>query len=873
MKITTILSALAAATLVSAGGKVHTVASGREHVPNGYIVEFDPHANHNDFQNSLKHHKIDYKVRSQYSIFNGAAITVNSEHQAEDLAKIAGVKNVWPIVLYTVPKVTQHKKSDKEPLSDHKMTGVDVLHDKYKLTGKGIKVGVIDTGIDYNHPAFAGKGQDKGCFARYGKNCRVTHGWDFVGDHYDGKTTPKSDSDPMDCYGHGTHVAGIIGGNALHIKSPAQGPAPPTAWVGVAPEVTFGAYRVFGCDGVTGSDIIMQAMELAFNDGMDIINMSLGGGSAYKTNPEAILADKLIVKGMALAAAAGNDGSAGVWMVSDAGLGDLSSSVASFDNAFQLLSSFSFAGVKHPYSPSIAYGKPIAIPAYGLQPIFEADGSLSDGCDPARYAGLDVSQKVVLVLGDVTRCKSGGRGAVAVGAKAAGMVVQTTPYGIASLGGTAGFPMAAIEFKAGNDLLAGWKKDAKQAVTWNAAAENFQVEGGGFPSSFSSFGLDGDLRSKPDIGAPGGAILSTYPLAKGSYAVLSGTSMATPYIAGSHALYMQAKHAKPHGDVIRKVFKNTATLSKDINSKSITSAAKQGSGLVNVLAAVLTTSSISPDHIDLLDTNHFQKTVKIQIKNDGKHSETYSFSHIPAGALVSYGGNNTYPFATPVVEDDYASVSFSQNKVKIPGGKSAKITLHFNEPKKGDAKNWPIYSGYVVATPATKGAFPVHVPYTGLKGDVSKIPIVDVEDHWPAFTHTNDDGSIVEYPKFDVLDFTKDTTPLLEVTAKLGSHTPNFTIRVFKGETFVGYVYGEGSGAAVGPVGRNKLVTSSGTNDVYSYPWAGRVVASAKDALNPTLLPSDTYRIEVASQYKFTEDVYPKNYEIFNLKTVTIKTA
>jgi len=267
MKITAILSVIAAATLVSAG-KLHPINAGREHVPNGFIIEYEEHANHGDFQNSLKSHKVDYKVRSEYGIFNGAAITVNSEHGGNDLAKMPGVKNVWPIVLHSIPKVKHHKKSSKEPLSDHKMTGVDVLHDKYKLTGKGIKVGVIDTGIDYNHPAFAAKGADKGCFARYGKNCRVTHGWDFVGDHYNGQGVPKSDSDPMDCFGHGTHVAGIIGGNALNIGK--KGPAPPVPFVGVAPEVTFGAYRVFGCDGQTGNDIIMQAMELAFNDGMDV---------------------------------------------------------------------------------------------------------------------------------------------------------------------------------------------------------------------------------------------------------------------------------------------------------------------------------------------------------------------------------------------------------------------------------------------------------------------------------------------------------------------------------------------------------------------------------------------------------------------------
>ncbi|KAF9201344.1 hypothetical protein BGZ59_002767, partial [Podila verticillata] len=564
MKITAILSALAATTLVSAGtfhipkGQ-HTANT----VPNAFIVEYDDKVSHGDFHNSLNSHNIGFKVRNEYNIFNGASVTVTSDHKGEALAKLPGVKNVWPVQLRHVPKTKKSTKkpTDPEVVSDHHMTGVDVVHKKYKLTGKGVKIGVIDTGLDYNHPAFAAAGANAGCFARNGKNCRVAHGWDFVGDDYDGTNTPKPDADPMDCFGHGTHVAGIIGGNALNIK---VSPKPPQPFVGVAPEVTFGAYRVFGCKGTAGNDIIMSAMELAFNDGMDVINMSLGGGSDFKYNAEAVLAEKLIARGMALAAAAGNDGENGVWMVSDTGLGDSSSSVASFDNAYGAYYSVSYGGVAHPYSISTKWNKVINLPASAtLVPIFEKDGSLSDGCDASVYAGKDVKGKVVLVVGDTTRCLSGGRGANGVAAGAAGMLIQTTPYGIASLGGTDNFPMGGIEFQAGEDLLAIWKKTPASALTWSTAQSSFLVEGGGTPSSFSSFGTDGELRSKPDVAAPGGNILSTLPLAQGGYGLMSGTSMATPYVAGSHALLIQAKHAKPRGDEIRKIFKNTATISSN----------------------------------------------------------------------------------------------------------------------------------------------------------------------------------------------------------------------------------------------------------------------------------------------------------------------
>ncbi|KAG0008706.1 hypothetical protein BGZ82_004500, partial [Podila clonocystis] len=350
------------------------------------------------------------------------------------------------------------------------------------------------------------------------------------------------------------------------------------------------------------------------------------------------------------------------------------------------------------------------------------DGTLADGCEAAQYTGLDVKGKVVLTLGDFSRCGSGARGTVAIAAGAGGLLVQTTPYGLANLGGTAGFPMASIEFQGGENLLAAYKKNNAGTLTWSKDPAAVLIEGGGSPSGFSSFGLDGELRSKPDIAGPGGAILSAYPLAKGGYAVLSGTSMSSPYIAGSHAIYIQAKRAKPRGDAIRRAFKNTATISSNFGSKTKTSAAKQGAGLINVLKAITATTSITPDHLDLLDSTNFQGTQKITIRNEGKRTETYTLSHIAADALNAYPDTKkTWPLGTPLIEADYATVSFSSNKVKIPAGKSVKVTLKFQEPKAGNAAHFPIYSGYVIATPASKGGVEVQVPYTGVKGDIAKV--------------------------------------------------------------------------------------------------------------------------------------------------------
>ncbi|KAF9170789.1 hypothetical protein BGX20_008522 [Mortierella sp. AD010] len=865
MKVSTILSAIAAATLVSAG-KLHLPLPGKTHfVPNAYIIEYESSINHNTAHDSIRAHKVDFHVRNEYHIFNGAAITVKSDHDGHAISKIPGIKNVWPVALYSIPdaKKGTKKATDPQAVSDHIMTGVKDVHEKYHLTGKGIKVGVIDTGVDYKHPAFAAPGATEGCFARYGKNCRVAHGWDFVGDAYNGQNTPVPDADPMDCFGHGSHVAGIIGGNALNIK---VSPKPPQPFVGVAPEVTFGAYRIFGCDGNAGEDIILAAMELAFNDGMDIINMSLGGGSSFKENPTAALAEKLIARGMALAGAAGNDGADGVWMVSDTGLGDHATSVASFDNLFIYLYSFTYGGVKVPYNWSSGYGKVINLPALPIVPLI-VNGTLSDGCDQSTYAGKDVKGKIVFALGDITRCKSGGRSSLASQNGAAGIISQAMGGGMDNLAGIDGFPMASIQKVDGDKMLAAWKANAKNTVTWVGKENRFSIDNAGAPSGFSSFGLDGDLRSKPDVGAPGGNILSTYPLAKGGYTVMSGTSMATPYIAGSHALYMQAKKSKPHGDVIRKVLKNTATISSNYKSKTKTSAAKQGAGLVNVLNAILTTTSITPDHIDLLDSVHFQRTVKITLKNEGKHTETYTLSHIPADALNSYNAKNSFPLGTPIIEADYATVKFSSGHVKIHPGKTAKITLKFTEPKKGKASQFPIYSGFIVATPKSKGGVAVHVPYTGVKGDIRKVPIMDTDSGFPALLASNG-TNLNDIPKGYTFDMKKNKPAIL---IRPGSHTPDATIRVYDSKKkFVGFI-NSNQGPGFQPLGRvTNVDATTGQMNFYEFDWDGTVFTAENSTMTPTAVAAGTYNIVVASQQKLTKGKYPADFEIFNLGSVTI---
>src|SRR6476619_2604496 len=208
------------------------------------------------FYNAARADRIRYEVRHRFTgLFNGVSIRASAIDAAR-LRTVPGVTAVSPVQTVSLPPVETSPGTSLDLVTALKQTGADVAQSELGLTGRGVRVAIIDTGIDYDNPDLGG------CF---GRGCRVAKGYDFVGDDYNAADVDPviaPDPDPDDCAGHGTHVAGIVGANG--------------EVVGVAPEVPFFAYRVFGCEGSTTEDIILAAMERAWRDGADVINMSLG---------------------------------------------------------------------------------------------------------------------------------------------------------------------------------------------------------------------------------------------------------------------------------------------------------------------------------------------------------------------------------------------------------------------------------------------------------------------------------------------------------------------------------------------------------------------------------------------------------------------
>ena len=203
------------------------------------------------------------------------------------------------------------------------------------MHGEKIKIAVIDTGIDYTHANFGGPGTIAAYNAANATDTlpanaalfgpaapRVKGGFDFVGDNYNAdpndpafQPVPHPDPNPLDCNGHGSHVAGTAAGSGVLANgSTYTGPYNATtisgnSWTigpGVAPKADIYGLRVFGCEGST--DVTVDAIEWAVDHDMDVINMSLGSSFGTADDPSAVASTNAAKSGVIVVTSAGNSG-------------------------------------------------------------------------------------------------------------------------------------------------------------------------------------------------------------------------------------------------------------------------------------------------------------------------------------------------------------------------------------------------------------------------------------------------------------------------------------------------------------------------------------------------------------------------------------
>ncbi len=677
------------------------------------------------------------KVTDSYSkVWNGVAVKAEDK----DLDKILQAKNVkavFPVLTVQQPEEPAQKPEQKDGVKPAlftagDLTGVPYARKELGLTGKGVKIGIIDTGIDIDHPAFGGSGVPGSAAFPTSK---VVAGYDFVGDEYNGSPSsdkynpvPKPDPLPNDCNNHGTHVASIAAGNDKARKLR-----------GVAPDAKLGVYRVFGCDGGTGNDVILAAMERATKDGMDVVNMSLGGDFASWPNyPTSAAADAMADSGIVVAASAGNSRAKGIFANGDPSAAHKAISVGSVDNTHTRF--FAFKG---PDGKLVAYtalkGSPEAPTAGKLELAVYPDGKKTGAVD---LPGTPFKGKAVLVARGSTKFHEKALAAQNDGAAA--VIIYNNEEGalMADAGGEPAIRIPTV----GVTQAEGAKLEAAAAagsasIEWTREEVVSADSNGGALSDFSSFGLAADLTVKPDVLAPGGNIYAAIPIKKQGergYAVYSGTSMASPHAAGAAALLLQSNTALNPGDV-RTVLQNTG--------KSVTFAAleshgfdrtakepihRQGAGLINVPAAVAQAhshakvtsdavpSTVTPSKISLGDTDSNDPT-ELTIANRSTKEVTYTLSSDVSP--VGTAGPNQFPSYFAGLN---TKVSFSAKTVTVPANSTRTVKATVTPPStytdKGTAKKlpWPtIYGGYLVLKGSNNTV--QHIPFAGLNADYESL--------------------------------------------------------------------------------------------------------------------------------------------------------
>ena len=641
--------------------------------------------------------------------------------------------------------------------------------DQVTQKGEGKVVAVVDTGVDMTHPAFAGAlggtpalSADKvaSLTPQLGDGKAGTYvsekfpfAYDYADNDPDASPTGQAGS-------HGTHVAGITAGNAGEI-------------VGIAPDAQIIVAKV--ARSVEG-DITDSGLLSALDDMVvlhpDVVNLSLGQLGGMDNEADSVYATvfkSLQDAGITVNAAAGNHYTAGYGNTSGKNLPFASDpdsstqcepatyssvvSVASVDNSL-VHSAFTVGDRDIPFQraggadgqkmPDLSdlTGGPFEYVDGGI-------GSAEDGAALKAKYPEGLAGKIVLVKrGSLTFQTKFNNIA---GSKPAGFIVYNNVPGdslvVMSLA-TDGVPAAFISQADGEAMLAAADHHLSVAPGKVVAPSSKYSM-----SSFSSWGVTPDLRLKPEVAAPGGNIYSSVP--GGTYEFMSGTSMATPQMAGVSAVVLQrvqndplfaSMSAREKVDVVQNLIMGTAAPIADPlqDTGDPYSPRKQGSGLANVLAA--TTSSVYPTvagapessrpKADLGDGTkgwHFDVT----LHNLSGVEATYALNTQALSEFVEDGffTGHSSDWRGKGVDIAYSGAAVSGTgegaTITVPASGEATVGVDvtpraaFDSYVAQNAPNGTFLDGFVRLTSKTASQPDLTVPYMGFYGDWGKAPIFD----------------------------------------------------------------------------------------------------------------------------------------------------
>jgi subtilisin family serine protease len=671
------------------------------------------------FEKELSKKGIKAKVGFTYdSAINGLVLTLK-ERDVEKLTEVEGVVLVEPDLEVQALSNPQTTSSGNYIESVTHLDVPTVWEMGYE--GENVKVAVLDTGIDYNHPDF--EGVYKGGFNFVPHNTGYTRDRAFD-DPYETSPLDRPDNRAeFNANGssfyttHGTHVAGTIA---------AQGNNP-YGMVGLAPKIDLYAYRVLGAYGSGATSGIIAGIDKAVEEGMDIINLSLGGSSNSQTASDAIAINNAALAGVTAVIATGNSGP------NRGTIGNPATAAFGIAVGNSTVPEDVIAAKGTTTVGSATVNSPLKLMAweFGTRAEDKVSGGAKDLVaiggwgEPKDYVGKDVAGKIAVVSRGTTPFVDKVAAAKAEGA--IGIIIYNNAAGHINISLGDGFdfiPTFDMTREEGQALVNALNVNSGEG-TVNFQEFTYSKTSGDEMNSSSSRGPANPVFDiKPDVSAPGTNIFSTVPAYARDYPGAdytkafdryTGTSMATPHVAGIAAL-IKSQHPDWTPFDIKVALSNTA---KQLDPARFDVFA-QGPGRVQPLKAA-TTEALAYAQ----DKTTYSNVTRENVKG------TITFGNVPTGSATIVtrdvvvknltGNASDYEVSVQVTKAASGSlagtnVTVDQSSFTLTDEKTLKVSL--NVPA-GSGSTGNEILGYVhITNGTTKLILPFaanFAPPTGLK--------------------------------------------------------------------------------------------------------------------------------------------------------------
>ena len=729
------------------------------------------------------------EVRYQFTYLTNAFTIKTAFGNLEKIANLKGVKSV-----FLTPVFDPATTATPNTAASGAMTGVHTVWEELGYTGTGMKIAIIDTGLDLDHPSFAADPEtnensltqadiarvltDLNAYARRNvitaqtlyRSAKVPFAFNYVDKSLTADHSADSQGD------HGTHVAGIAAANAT------EG----TTVVGMAPDAQIIVMKVFGANGGAYMDDVAAALEDAMVLGCDVVNASLGSPRGFTSSNSEIdlIYERLASQDIVATFSAGNEGTSSygnTWGTDlnrtqnpdNSSVGSPSTwpntlSIASAENSEVMTDNLVLAdGTVIFYQDSMpAIYKDAGYAEYawavmmkeiaGVEfeyVIVPGLGSVED------VASVDVEGKIAIIkrgtLSFVEKIQN------AENAGAAGVIIWNNndtddifSFGMGSSDDTyyPAIPAALITLSDGQTMA-----DAETKTMTVSAEQAARPCEGGQMSSFSSWGVAPDLSLLPDITGIGGNVYSCYD--GGKYGLMSGTSMSAPQIAGVTALVMQHLYTiypdAPDGTIrnlTEAILMSTADPIISSGSGVEASPRQQGAGLVNAHEATTTTTYLTVGggrpKAELGDNANGNFTFSFEIHNFGTEDKTYTMGSSLLTEYVAAAYGQYFMLGENAALS--GKVTFDKDTVTVPAGGRTSVTVSIALSAADKAyfaqawKNGGYVEGYVYLY-NEEGASELNMPFLGFYGDWTKAPVFDTA-YWydNSFWSLNPAGGLPE---------------------------------------------------------------------------------------------------------------------------------